>query len=694
VNGPARELPNTPTSSRRSLELLVQTGLSLGRERDLRQIVQAATDAGRELCGAEFGAFFYNVVNVSGERYLLYTVSGAPLEAFSRYPMPRNTEVFAPTFAGEGVVRSGDITQDPRYGHNAPHYGMPEGHLPVRSYLAVPVVGRSGEVLGGLFYGHGEKDVFREEAEGLVQTIAAQAAVAIENVRLHEQLMRKVEDLETARHEQQKEARRVTEILESTSDAVVLLDREWKCQFLNEHAARIIATKRNLLGRSLWDVYPEALGTQFQTEYEIVMNERRPRQFVTCFAPLDRWFAVRAYPAEEGISIFFRDVTRERAEERAGLENERRLRLALEAGQLGTWTWNPGTDMLDLDERAAEIFGWEAHRPVARSLLRERAVVAEDQDGTAEALRHALDTGASYTTEYRVQRPDGSMRWVVAHGVPLHGAEDASQLTGMVGTVQDITTRKNQEQALRQTEKLAATGRMAATIAHEINNPLEAVGNLIYLAKTNEGTPAEVRRQLELADEELKRVSLIAQQTLGFYRDTAQPTEFDVAAAARSIVEMFERRMQPRRISCVVDAPEAMRIRGLQGEIRQALSNLVVNAIDASPSPGAVLVRMRRVRMGKTEAQGVSILVCDRGAGIPAAIRGSLFTPFFTTKQEIGTGLGLWVTRSIAEKGGGSIRFRSRTAGTGGAATGTVFRMVLPMEPVSRRSAESGAAGS
>src|SRR6185437_9390964 len=123
----------------RNLELVVKTGLLLAKNLDLHMLVQAATDAGLELCGAQFGAFFYNVIDRTGESYLLYTLSGVDRSKFEKFPMPRNTAVFGPTFEGQGVVRSGNITKDPRYGHNAPYYGMPAGHLPVCSYLAVPV---------------------------------------------------------------------------------------------------------------------------------------------------------------------------------------------------------------------------------------------------------------------------------------------------------------------------------------------------------------------------------------------------------------------------------------------------------------------------------------------------------------------------------------------------------------------------
>jgi len=176
----------------RHLETLNRVGAQLAAELDLEKLVQTVTDAGVALSGAEFGAFFYNLINESGESYTLYTLSGVPREAFSGFPMPRNTAVFSPTFRGEGVVRSDDITKDPRYGRNAPHRGMPEGHLPVRSYLAIPVMSRSGDVLGGLFFGHSRPGIFKERAERLLAGIAAQAAIAIDNAHLFKDAQREI----------------------------------------------------------------------------------------------------------------------------------------------------------------------------------------------------------------------------------------------------------------------------------------------------------------------------------------------------------------------------------------------------------------------------------------------------------------------------------------------------------------------
>ncbi len=171
----------------RTVESINRIGQVLAGDLDLQKLLQALTDAATEISDAQFGSFFYSTWNEEGEALMLYTLSGAPQEAFSRFPTPRKTAIFAPTFDGTGIVRLADVTQDPRFGKNAPYYGMPEGHLPVRSYLAVPVISRTGEVLGGLFFGHALPGVFTERHERILVGIAAQAAIAIDNARLYQQ---------------------------------------------------------------------------------------------------------------------------------------------------------------------------------------------------------------------------------------------------------------------------------------------------------------------------------------------------------------------------------------------------------------------------------------------------------------------------------------------------------------------------
>ncbi len=182
----ARKRAEQAVRERRAIvDAINQVGRTLSAELELEKVLQAVTDAATSLTGGEFGAFFYNATDDQGGHYLLYTLSGAPRAAFEKLGMPRNTAMFAATFAGERVVRLDDVKQDPRYGRNPPHHGLPDGHLPVTSYLAVPVVGRNGVVFGGLFLGHSESGIFSEDSEQIAVGLAAQAAIAIDNARLY-----------------------------------------------------------------------------------------------------------------------------------------------------------------------------------------------------------------------------------------------------------------------------------------------------------------------------------------------------------------------------------------------------------------------------------------------------------------------------------------------------------------------------
>ncbi len=211
-------------------------------------MVQKLTDEATTLCRAQFGAFFYNVYTAT-ERWMLYTLSGVPKEAFSKFPMPRMTELFAPTFRGDGVVRVGDVTKDPRYGKNSPYHGMPPGHLPVTSYLAIPVKSRSGETLGALIFGHRDPDVFTEEDERLLIAVSAQAAIAIDNAKLFK-AVRRAEEAAQAEREKLHAL-----FMQSPAMIVILQGPEHVYEFVNLAAAKHIGQEQ-LLGRRARDVPP------------------------------------------------------------------------------------------------------------------------------------------------------------------------------------------------------------------------------------------------------------------------------------------------------------------------------------------------------------------------------------------------------------------------------------------------------
>jgi PAS domain S-box-containing protein len=181
-----------------ALQIINNFGRLLSAELNLKKLAQALTDAATDLAGAQFGAFFYNALDEGGGTYVMYALSGVDRRHFERLPVPRPAAIFGPTLRGDGIVRLGDLTLDARYAQNEAHHGVPRGHLPVRSYLAVPVIGRSGEVLGGLFFGHAEPDVFTEGEERIVAGLAAQAAVAIDNARLFDAVQTARETAEVA----------------------------------------------------------------------------------------------------------------------------------------------------------------------------------------------------------------------------------------------------------------------------------------------------------------------------------------------------------------------------------------------------------------------------------------------------------------------------------------------------------------
>ena len=199
------------------VETINRIGQLLSAELDQQKLIQSVTDAATDLTGAQFGAFFYNVTDDTGASYMLYTLSGVDRRAFADFPMPRATDMFGPTFRGEGTVRIDDVQADSRFGNNAPYFGMPAGHLPVTSYLAVPVVNRRGSVVGGLFFGHAEKGVFTDRHERIVEGMAAQTAIAIDNARLYEEAQSAIKDRE-ALFEREKRAREAAEVASRTKD--------------------------------------------------------------------------------------------------------------------------------------------------------------------------------------------------------------------------------------------------------------------------------------------------------------------------------------------------------------------------------------------------------------------------------------------------------------------------------------------
>jgi PAS domain S-box-containing protein len=319
--------------------------------------------------------------------------------------------------------------------------------------------------------------------------------------------------------------------------------------------------------------------------------------------------------------------------------------------------------------------GWKPEELINRRLSEQAHL--EDRGRLEDTIRRLRLGSEDAIIEYRAQNRKGEYGWVEAN---LHMFRDRKTgiPSGILSLIRDISERKRSEDALRRTEKLAATGRLAASIAHEINNPLEAITNLLFLLRHSCGANEEALNYVTLAEGEVQRMSDITQQTLRFYRQSTLPARANVADLLDSVLNLYSARLSSLSIRVERNYDSAMDLYCFSGELRQVIANLVSNAIDASTVGGRLIVCARRSHdWSETNRGGVRFTVADTGGGMDAEVRRRLFEAFFTTKGHTGTGLGLWVSHEIIHKHHGKVRVRSRHAPLSGS-SGTVFQMFFP----------------
>jgi PAS domain S-box-containing protein len=322
-------------------------------------------------------------------------------------------------------------------------------------------------------------------------------------------------------------------------------------------------------------------------------------------------------------------------------------------------SWNRG---------AERIFGYTAAEMIGQSITR---IIPPELQGDEHRILQTIARGDRIDHFETVRLTKSGERIDVSLTIsPVK--DDSGRIIGAAKIARDITQRKNSERALHTTERLASVGRLAATVAHEINNPLEAVTNLVYLAKCAT-VRADVHDYLAAAEEELERVSHLTRQTLGFYRETKGVAPIRIGSAVTSLLSVFATRARNKGIEIVPEVIGDPEIYAIPGEIRQLIANLMTNSIDAVNVGGKVRIRVSEAKRG--DRSGVQLTIADNGIGIPTDVRPHLFEPFFTTKKEVGTGLGLWVCKNIVDQHHGTIRVRSTT---NKACSGTIFSIFLP----------------
>jgi PAS domain S-box-containing protein len=362
------------------------------------------------------------------------------------------------------------------------------------------------------------------------------------------------------------------------------------------------------------------------------------------------------------------DITQRKEAEENLRRSEARYRSLIEASTQVVWTCAPD------GKQDRELPEWQAFTGQTGEQIRGLgwmdAIHPEDVPATMAAFADAIRSKSVFNLEQRLRRHDGAYRYMQVRGVPI--LDTSGEIAEWIGTHTDVTEQKLSQQALVRAEKLSAAGRLAATVAHEINNPLAAVTNIHFLLAHDKSLPENAREILALADRELKRVTHMVRQTLSFYKEHTYHEQISVSALIQEVIQLYGGRVEARGARIRTELDDSLMLRTLPGELRQILSNLIANSLDALADEGTLWIRARLRRHG--ESSVAQITVADTGAGIPAAIAAHIFEPFYTTKEDIGTGLGLWVTKQLVDKHHGRIAMRSRVG------HGTVFILQFPIE--------------
>ena len=336
-------------------------------------------------------------------------------------------------------------------------------------------------------------------------------------------------------------------------------------------------------------------------------------------------------------------------------------------------TWNRG---------AERLFGYKAEEIIGKNVA--QLAPPEKQQEEAKIMER-LNRGERIDHWETIRiRKDKSTVHISLTVSPL---SDDGKILGASSIARDITTRKISEEALRRAEKLATAGRLSATLAHELNNPLEAITNLIYIVRNSSGVDEKSKKRLDLADQELSRVAHLTKQTLGFYRDSSSPVRLDLSEVMDEVLAIYMRKLESKGVSVHKQYSQSDEVIAYPGEVRQIFSNLIGNAIDAMTDSGCVSIKIANSREWRNgDRVGVRATIFDSGSGIDPAIKPRLFEPFYTTKTDIGTGLGLWLAKELVQKHGGSISVHSSIR-TG--SSGTAFSVFLPTNPPSLQQKEA-----
>lgn len=471
---------------------------------------------------------------------------------------------------------------------------------------------------------------------------------------------------------------RLKAIVESSEDAIITKHLDGIITSWNAAASRMFGyTSEEIVGQSIFNLIPAELRQEEHENLKRLTSGERIEHYETVRISktgtrINISLTVSPIRDEHGRIIGASEVARDISDRLRDDELRVRLAAIVESSDDAIVSKDLNGIITSWNKAAARLFGWEAGEIVGRSVL---TIIPEALHAEEHEILRKLRAGERidhYETERR--HKDGHVVEVSLTVSPIWDAK--GRIIGASKIARDITERNQLQRALIQSEKLAATGRLAATVAHEINNPLETITNLAYLLANDRSMNETSRHYAKMLFEETERASEVAKRTLAFYRETGQPVRIDICELLDGVLSLNHARFEKKSITVRREYAETKGVFGFPSELRQVLVNLLLNAVDAVPEGGEICLRVSNETSLDGKDERVCISVSDSGSGIPEDVQANLFQPFFTTKQSGGNGLGLWISRGIVERHGGELKFRNKTqAGESGA----VFMVLLPI---------------
>jgi PAS domain S-box-containing protein len=550
--------------------------------------------------------------------------------------------------------------------------------------IAVPIRGGFGSTADGfLLAGVSPKKRLDERYHTFFAQVAEELGEAIREARMVQRESELLAEAETER-------RRIRDLfMQAPAGILMLQGPQHKVALVNAKYLELVGRRAesDLIGRNLAEAMPEIMQQGFTelldevyrsgmpfwgNEMKVIVDRKGSSEGSECYFNFVYQPMRDAAGTVEGVLVHVVEVTEQVMARREVESREEQLRVLADSIPQMAWMADANGDLFWYNRRWYEYTGTTFEE--MKGWGWQSVHVPELLPGIVEQYKKSLASGEPFNMTFPLRGADGTYRNFLTLAMPVRDA--SGKIARWFGTNTDIEAQKRTEDALRQSEKLAAVGRLASSIAHEINNPLEAVTNLIYLAR-GLATETEVASYLETAEVELSRMAQITTQTLRFHKQLSAPMPTDVGDLLESLLPLYKARVGRLGIEMELDLRDCPPLVCYAGEIRQVLANLVGNAIDAMSEGGKLCLRVRAGTDWRWGLRGVRITVADTGHGMSPQTMRRLFEPFFTTKETVGTGLGLWVSAGIVEKHRGTLRVRS-SAGRG--KSGTVFALTLPYE--------------